>query len=152
SLQRVRDACGVRGHTEAQIPVRRVARVRDASREVEIQRLERAPAELRIEGAVTVAVVLAAVGSDADAARVEPAHAERAAIARVAGPGVRGEISRAVRAVFGARAQAWRPLPAAGDDVDDAGQRVAAPQRALRSAHDLDPLDPGNGELAEVEL
>src|SRR5690606_512568 len=39
----------------------------------------------------------------------------------------------------------------AGDDVDDAAQRVRSVDRGLRAAHDLDPLDVPGVEDREIE-
>src|SRR5690606_12734538 len=39
----------------------------------------------------------------------------------------------------------------AGDDVDDAAQRVRSVDRGLRAAHDLDPLDVSRIEDREIE-
>jgi hypothetical protein len=46
--------------------------------------------------------------------------------------------------------RAGRPFAAAGEDLHHRGDRIRAVQRALRSAHDLDPVDAVGREIRKI--
>ena len=86
------------------------------------------------------------------ALEVEPAHAERV-VPGARAPRHSGALAeRRVVAGLEVHEPGRRPLPALGDDVDHAADRVGAVERRLRAAQDLDPLDVVEREVREVEV
>src|SRR3546814_14224731 len=59
---------------------------------------------------------------------------------------------RAERTALGGRMATPARSAASGDDVDDAADRIRAPDRTLRAAQDLDPLDVVGEQRREVEF
>ena len=123
-----------------------------ATVEIELQNLQRLPAEFEIHGRVTVTIVLVPATRNIDATRIDitepeppPHRATRAADGECAVLCTKG-------AIFGLTTDFHRPLRIARNNIDDPGQRIAAPQRALRAAHDLDSLNVTRGEVRKIEF
>ena len=106
--------------------------------------------DLGVGAVVAIGVALGAGRDRGEAvgAGIVAAHAERhrAELARDVADHARG----VAPTVFGRSVRRQILGRLAGDDVDDAADRLAAPQHRLRSAHDLDPLDIAGDEVAEV--
>src|SRR5690606_11967630 len=106
----------------------------------------------RIERAVFVAVLLTAAPGDVDAVAVQQCAAQRAPQSLGAATDTGIEPVSTERPAFG-RAMCLETLEAAPrDDVDDAADRIRAPDSALRAAQHLDPFDVVGEEVREVVL
>ena len=86
------------------------------------------------------------------AAEVEPAHAEGVAPRPRAAGDAGAPPERLVVAGLEIHEPRRGSLPALGDDVDHAPDRVGAVERRLRAPQDLDPLDIVEREVGEVEV
>ena len=85
------------------------------------------------------------------AVALEPRGAERIVQELVAAAETDALAQRIVVAAFAGGVGRERPLPALGDDLDDAADGVGAVERRLGSADDLDPLDLVEAQVREVE-
>ena len=107
---------------------------------------------IEIQGRIAVAVVLIAVPRDVGAVRIQVGDAGVDVVDGARGCQAPAHVGRAEATRLQVAVRAERLAASRRNQVDDARQRVAAPQGALRPAYDLDALDPGHQKLIELEL
>src|SRR5690606_26053114 len=94
-----------------------------------------------------------AEGRDVVAVAATEGAGERKVHALGAAAHERGDERRRVGAALALEARVPPPTPSSlGDDADDARGSVGAVEGALRPAQNLDPLDAGSQQAAEIEL
>ena len=129
--------------------------VRPPPHQVEARVRRRRDARLDVDGAVAMAVplpVAALLARRRDAVRADAGGVHGGVVAVASGAEARGAARRAEGPRLGLGGNLGRAASPPGDDVDDAADRVAAPQRALGAAQHLDALDSAGEEIAEVEF
>ncbi|MDZ7684665.1 MAG: hypothetical protein U5O39_06365 [Gammaproteobacteria bacterium] len=101
---------------------------------------------------VVVAIIFVASARNIGSLVGDMARAKREAACTRFLVNVNGGMRGAETAGFDTGARVTRSRAWLRDDVDHSGKRVAAPERALRTANDFDTLDIARHDVSEVEF